>query len=249
MCRKLSKRSRKNGVYGAAVECVDWSTGAILNEMKRLGIDENTLIIMTSDNGGTPRGSNGPLRGTKGTTWEGGQRVPCVMRWKETLPSGVSCSSIASAIDFLPTFVNLAGGTVPEERTIDGVDIGALLKGDMTEQPRSTFLYCHKDRIEAVRKGKYKLHLRKCQGSEPGEDEVPELYDLERDLSESTDISEDYPQIVSELTKMIQTARRDLGDSSMGIEGSGVRPIGRVDHPRPLTVYHPDHPYIVAEYD
>ena len=243
------EKKSENGVYGAAVECIDWSTGAILAEMKRLGIDEDTLIIMTSDNGGTPRGSNGPLRGTKGTTWEGGQRVPCVMRWKETIPSGITCSSIASAIDFLPTFVNLTGGAVPEEQPIDGVDISALLKGDRTEQPRNTFLYCHRNRIEAVRKGKYKLHLLKSEESTDSRDETPELYDLESDLSESIDISEDHPQIVSELREIIETARRELGDSSMGIEGRGVRPIGRVDDPKPLTVYDPDHPYMVAEYD
>ncbi|MBT7913365.1 sulfatase, partial [Candidatus Bathyarchaeota archaeon] len=139
-------RNAGGDAYRAAVEHVDWSVGVLVDELRRQGLEENTLIVFTSDNGSRAMppsgGSNAPLRGRKGQTWEGGQRVPCIMRWKGTIPEGRECASLVAAADFLPTFVNLAGGDIPESPTIDGVDLGCLLEGNTSATPRELFFYC-----------------------------------------------------------------------------------------------------------
>lgn len=235
-----------NGRYGAGVECVDWATGVLLNELRRLGLDEHTLVIFTSDNGSRSRGeggSNAPLRGTKGTTWEGGQRVPCIMRWPGTIPAGQTSNAIVSSIDLLPTLAGLAEAAVPDDRSIDGVDIrGLMLDAASAEAPRDTFLYYFKDNLDAIRCGKWKLHVRK------GEEEIRELYDLEADCGETENVYDANPDVVRELEAKLDDARRDLGDAATGAEGH-CRPIGQVDRGRPLTDYDPTHPYICAEYD
>ena len=120
-----------NGPYGAAVECIDWSVGVLMHELKRLGLDERTLMIFTSDNGsrGDRGGSNLPLKGGKFNTWEGGLRVPCIMRWPGTIPAGTVSSEIVTSMDFLPTLARLAGAEPPAERIIDGKDVAALMTG------------------------------------------------------------------------------------------------------------------------
>ena len=125
-------RESENGVYGAAVACIDWVTDVLLHELKALGLDDNTLVLFTSDNGSRARdegGSNGPLRATKGTTWEGGQRVPLIARWPGRIPAGTTCSELTLSMDFYPTLANLAGAALPDDRIIDGKDMGPLLSG------------------------------------------------------------------------------------------------------------------------
>ena len=121
-----------NGPYGAAVECIDWSVGVLMHELKRLGLDERTLVIFTSDNGsrGDRGGSNQPLKGGKFNTWEGGLRVPCIMRWPGTIPAGTVSSEIVTSMDFLPTLARLAGAEPPADRIIDGKDVAALMTGE-----------------------------------------------------------------------------------------------------------------------
>ncbi len=236
----------RNGRYGAAVEAIDWSAGVLLYELKRLGLDDNTLVIFTSDNGsrGDLGGSNGPLSGGKATTWEGGQRVPCIARWPGQIPAGSTCSEIATAMDFLPTFAKLAGSEAPTDRIIDGKDIRPLLLGE--EGARSqyeAFFYAIGNHVEAVRVGKWKLHVHKRR------EEFHALHNLETDIGETTDVSAENPEIVEDLTARLAAHRRDVGDTLTGVEGANCRPIGRVANPKPLTEYDPDCPYICAEYD
>jgi arylsulfatase A len=240
-------RESKNGRYGGAVACVDWAASVLLHELRELGLDENTLVVFTSDNGSRCRdegGSNGPLRGTKGTTWEGGQRVPCVMRWPAGIPAGSECRGLSSSMDLFPTLAEMAGAQVPTDRTIDGRSILPLMRsGGQDPSPRETLFYYRLNNLEAVRKHNWKLHFRKA-------DQVMcELYDLDADPGETTDLAEQRPDIVAELTDVADAARQDLGDEATGVEAHDVRPIGRVESPDTLTHYDPDHPYIIAMYD
>ena len=241
-------RESVNGRYGAAVECVDWSMATILHELGALGLADNTLVIFTSDNGSRANGeggSNAPLRGTKGTTWEGGQRVPCVMRWPDGIPAGQVRDEIVTSMDLLPTLLRLAGAEPPDDRTIDGLDVSALLAGGHPDEALTgrAFCYYHREAVEAVRVGRWKLHVRK--------DELPcrLLFDLVSDPGELLDVASAHPEVVTRLEEVVESFRADLGDSSRGIEGSGRRPVGRVPDPRPLTSFDPTHPYIEALYD
>ncbi len=239
-------KTSRNGSYGAAVESIDWSVGVLMHELEEAGLTGNTIMVFTSDNGsrGSFGGSNKPLNGRKGTTWEGGQRLPCIVRWPGTVPAGDTCSEIASSIDFLPTFARLAGGEEPRDRTIDGRDIFPLMRGDEgATSPHDAFFYYIRDDLEAVRSGRWKLFV--ARGGEP----ITELYDLAEDIGEKNDVAEAHPDVVRELQAKAQAMREDIGDTVTGIAGENCRPIGTVSDPKPLTEYDPDHPYIVAEYD
>ncbi len=243
-----------NGAYGAAVESIDWATGVLLDELEALGIADDTIVIFTSDNGslgdnpppwGSPEplgGSNGPLRGTKGTTWEGGQRVPGIVRWPVRIGPGRVSDEIVTAMDLYPTLAALGGGSVPDDRIIDGRDIQALWFDD-APSPHEAFFYYWMNELHAVRSGDWKLHFAKR------DEEHRALYNLVDDLGETTDVSADHPEVVARLEALAETARADLGDSRLDRQGSGVRPIGRVDDPQPLTSFDADHPYFMAEYD
>ena len=253
--RRFLKSSR-NGPYGAAVECIDWATGVLLGELARLGLEENTLVIFTSDNGSNGRngGSNLPLRGHKGTTWEGGMRVPCIVRWPGTVPAGRECAEPAGSIDLLPTFARLGGTRPASDRIIDGKDILPLVVGEEgAKSPRDAFLYYFRNQLDAVRSGKWKLFVgrvdRPPDGGKRRRMAVEELYDLESDVGETSNVFDQHPDVVEELTKMAEAARRDIGDEGTGVTGENCRPSGRVAEGRPLTEYDPKHPYIVAMYD
>ena len=239
-------KQSENGRYGGAVEHIDWSMAVILNELQRLGLDDDTLVVFTSDNGarGDNGGSNAPLRGRKGTTWEGGQRVPCLMRFPGSIPAGIVNSEIVTAMDFLPTFAGLAGANVPSDRAIDGKDIRPLMFGASgTVSPHRVFFYYSGENIEAVRLGKWKLHIRKRNV------EIRELYDLEADIGETHNLYDRHPDVVKALEAEIQACREDIGDKAVETEGANCRPIGVVENPEPLTTYDPHHPYIIAMYD
>lgn len=246
-------RQSANGGYGGAVECIDWVAGVIFDELRRQGLDDNTIVIFTSDNGSRARGeggSNAPLRGTKGTTWEGGQRVPCLVRWPGKVPADRVMDELVTSMDFMPTLAKFAGTMPPQDRTIDGKDITALLLG--SEDPCSThecFWYYRGDRLEAVRKGKWKLHFYKSGPYDEPERVMEELYDLASDVAESRNVYDRHPDVVAELTELAEATRRELGDTLTGVEGSARRPVGQVANPRPLTTYDVNHPYIVACYD
>ncbi len=240
-------RNSKNGRYGGAVECIDWSTGVLCHELEELGIGENTIVIFTSDNGSRVRGeggSNDPLRGTKGTCWEGGMRVPCIMRWPARIAPKGTRSQMVNAMDFLPTLAAAAGAEVPEDRAIDGKDIGPVLFGNEPESPHDAFFYYRQNgNLEAVRAGKWKLFV--CRDDEA----VCELYNLDEDVSESTDVAGQHPDVVAELEGKIRSCRKDIGDSAREMEGANCRPSGLAEDARPLTEYDENHPYIIAEYD
>jgi arylsulfatase A-like enzyme len=240
------KQQSQNGSYGAAVECIDWTTGVLLNELRHLGLEKNTLIVFTSDNGSrNDTGvSSGPLRGKKGTTWEGGMRVPCIMYWPGTIPANTICDEVVSSIDFLPTFSHLAGANIPEDRMIDGHNISSLMFGEPgAVSPHEAFFYYRMNHLEAVRVGAWKLHFRKNQ------DVVQELYNLQQDIGETTNVYQDHPEIVREIEQYAQKCRADLGDMATGDLGSGCRSVGRVDNPRELTHFDAEHPYYMAMYD
>ena len=255
----------ENGDYGACVAGVDWVTKVLMDELRRQGLDDDTLVIFTSDNGSRMQdqgGSNGKLRGIKGTTWEGGLRVPCIMRWPSKIPAGVVRSDITSSIDFLPTLAGITGADVPQDRIIDGTDISSLMfTGDDVTPPRDTFFYYMGNRLEAVRKGKWKLHvsreLRAHQQtgvvSQAVIDEnagtVPGLFDLESDIGETTNVYDNHPDVVADLLALAQACRVDIGDEATGVAGSNIRLAARVNNPETLTHYDPEHPYIYAEYD
>jgi len=232
-----------NWAYGDCVEELDWSTGEIIRALQWHGLDENTLVIFLSDNG-TPLdhgGTNAPLRGWGYSTWEAGMRVPCVMRWPGTIPAGVDCSQLATTMDFLPTFARMAGTTEPQDRVIDGHDIMPLLRNDEGAQsPCEAFFYYFMDQLQAVRSGRWKLHLARDdrrvfgRGREVPPEGQPLLYDMIEDMGETSNLAADHPDVVQRLTALAQEMRDDLGDTDH--EARGRRPAGWVDDPKPLMM-------------
>jgi len=244
---KFKGKSTK-GLFGDVMMELDWSMGMIRKTLKELKLDKNTLLIVTSDNGpwlnyGNHAGSAGGFREGKGTTFEGGHRVPCIMEWRGTIPAGKIVNSIAAGIDILPTIVEATGAKTPIQK-IDGVSLMANLKGDLNVSPRETFLfYYRKNNLEAIRYKNWKLVFdhpgRTYIGFAPGADGIPGsvdeqfmhnsgLYDLGRDPGERYNVMAAYPEIVAQLQSMADEARKDLGDDLTKTEGANRRDIGRL---------------------
>jgi arylsulfatase len=238
------KGKSDRGIFGDVLTELDWSVGQIMKELKDQGLDENTIVIFTSDNGpwlnyGDHAGSSGGFREGKGTSFEGGQRVPAIIRWPGVVPAGRVSNKLLSNIDILPTLVKLTGAKLPKEK-IDGIDFTDLLRGDDTKTPRENFLYYYrKNSLEAVRKDNWKLVFahpgRTYEGSLPGKDGQPgpapenhdfpvALYNLARDPGERYDVFTQNPEIVAELEKIAESAREDLGDDLQKRTGKNVRP-------------------------
>ena len=235
----------ERGLYGDVVREIDWSVGQILQTLSRLKLDDNTLVIFTSDNGpwlsyGAHAGSAKPLREGKGTAWEGGVREPCVMRWPGKIPAGTESHELAATIDLLPTIAKLAGAELPT-RKIDGLDIGPLLSGDpAAKTPHEAYWYYWGDGLHAIRSGKWKLHFPHAyvHVDVPGQEGLPgklsqpktelALYDLDADIGESTDLAAQHPEVVARLTALAEVARDDLGDSLLKRPAKNVRPAGRL---------------------
>ena len=238
-------RASENGDYGACVEEIDWAAKAIMHKLDEEGLSDDTLVIFTSDNGGRGDhgGSNYPLRGAKQSTWEGGMRVPCIMRWPGHIPAGRKCGNLFASIDFLPTIMALCGFEKPETAEIDGLNLSGLVLGVPGSKGRDTLFYYKQNDLEAVRCGEWKLHVRK------NGEEASLLYNLKTDISEEFNVYDDEPEVVSRLKDAMDACRADLGDASSGMAGKLVRPAGRVENPKPLTCYDENHPYIVSMYD
>jgi arylsulfatase A-like enzyme len=229
----------QNGKYGDWIEEVDASTGTILKTLKDLNLDQNTLVIFTSDNGsnGGNGGSNSPFKGAKGTTDEGGMRVPCVMRWPEKIPAGTTCDQLVSTLDILPTFISLAGGKVPGDRKIDGHDISDLLFGkEGAQSPHEAFFYYHTTQLQAVRSGKWKLVLPQSEKFTGWSKKIKgsplQLFDLEADPGEKNNLAKSNAGVVTRLMSYVKSAREDLGDGTKA--GKGQRPAGWVEKGTPL---------------
>lgn len=215
----------KRGLYGDAAEEVDWSTGEILDTLKRLGLDDNTMVVFTSDNGPwlvkkDDGGSALPLRDGKGTTYDGGVRVPCVVRWPGNIPAGSVCGEMVSEMDILPTLARLAQAPVAMDRIIDGKDIWPLMsgaKGAVT--PHESLFFYRANKLQAMRSGKWKLIL-------PQDGAPAALYDLDADIGETKDLSASYPSVVARLSTLAEKCREDLGDAITGRVGKNCRKPG-----------------------
>jgi arylsulfatase A len=211
-----------NGLLGDWIQEVDWSVGQVLGALRELQLDRNTLVLFVSDNGGPVNqgATNLPLRGSKGSTLEGGIRVPGIAWWPGRIPAGTSTPAITAMLDVLPTVAKLAGAVLPPGRKIDGVDLWPVLSGAPTAPPRDHYLYYRGLTLEAVRSGPWKLHLAKG-----------ELYQLDDDVGEATNVAAAHPAIVQRLTALADATKADLGRDGVG---PGCRPLGRVDRPEPL---------------
>lgn len=230
-----------NAEYGDSVEELDWSAGEVLAALQRLGLEQQTLVVFTSDNG-SPKGhggSNAPLRGWGYSTWEGGMRVPCVMRWPGTIPAGSTCSELCTTMDLLPTFATLAGTHAPTDRVIDGQDIRPLLTAEPgASSPYEAFFFYHMEQLQAVRSGQWKLHLpreqrRSFHAEDAGRIDTM-LFDVVADPGETTNVAGEHPDIVRRLTELAETARDDLGDTDR--PGKGLRPAGTYPKPTPRVL-------------
>jgi len=223
-----------NGRYGDSIEEIDFSVGQIIDALRKLDLDERTLIIFTSDNG-TPQGhggSNAPLVGWGYSTMEGGMRVPCIARWPGIVSAGTTCDELCTTMDLLPTFVRLAGTEPSMDRIIDGKNVRHLLAGKPgAESPYEVFYYYMADQLQAIRSGKWKLHLPLKRFSGKCASRPMKLVDLSRDIRETTDLSQQHPEVVEKLLAWAEKAREDLGD--LGRKGRGQRPAGFVQHPTP----------------
>ncbi|MGE3172082.1 MAG: sulfatase [Planctomycetota bacterium] len=237
------------GLFADVVMEIDWSVGQILDALEEHGLSRDTLVVFTADNGpwlsyGDHAGSALPLREGKGTMWEGGYREPTLMRWPGRIPAGTTCDRLASTIDLLPTVAALVGADLPDH-PIDGKDIRALLFGeDGAVSPHAAF-YCYYagGQLQAVRDQRWKLvfphRYRTLQGRPGGAGGKPtgyahadcglELYDLQNDVGETTDVAAEHPDVVERLQRFAAAARADLGDTLQDQQGAGRRPHGRLE--------------------
>jgi arylsulfatase len=241
------KGKSKQGLYGDVMMEIDQSVGDVITTLRELNLEEETLVILTSDNGpwinyGNHAGSTGGLREAKATTFEGGNRVPCIMYRKNKIAPGTICNLLASTIDIFPTIAELSNAPLPKH-TIDGVSLTWILDGRATESPRRFFAYYfHKNDLEAVTDGIFKLifpHKHRTYGAFPSgadgkggkteniEITMPELYDLRRDPGERYNVIEQYPEAVSRLTAFADSMRRELGDDLTASKGANRRPLGK----------------------
>jgi arylsulfatase A len=241
------KGKSQQGLYGDVMMEIDWSVGEILEALRRCRIEDNTLVVFTSDNGpwlsyGNHAGSIGPLREGKGTTWEGGVRVPCIMRWPDRMPAGHVCDEPVMTIDILPTIAGLIGAELPHHK-IDGKSIWPLMSGQAgaTSPHDVLYFYYHQNDLEALRAGQWKLvlpHKYRSLTGRPGRDGKPagythptcrlELYDLKRDIGEQHNVIGQHPQLVKRLQALAERARDDLGDNLTDRKGKNARPAGKV---------------------
>ncbi|MBI4624274.1 MAG: sulfatase [Verrucomicrobia bacterium] len=245
------KGKSERGLYGDVIMEIDWSVGEVLRAIDRNGLSDNTLVIFTSDNGpwlnfGTHAGSTGPLREGKGTAWEGGTRVPCIMRWPGKFAAGTTSDDMVMTIDLFPTIAALTGAKLPEHK-IDGLDVWPILTGRKgAKNPHDGYaFYYQQNQLQAVATGdgRWKLYLphtyRSLAGGPGGTEgrsvpygnrtvDQPQLYDLQADLGETSDIAAAHPEIVQRLLAFADKTRDDLGDALLKRTGRGVRPADRV---------------------
>ncbi|MGS2738882.1 sulfatase family protein [Sinomicrobium sp. M5D2P17] len=238
----------ERGLYGDVIMEIDWSVGEILRTLKKQGLDQNTLVIFTSDNGpwlsyGDHAGSAYPFREGKGTSWEGGQREPFIARFPGKLPENKTIGTPVMAIDLFPTIASLTNSTLPKHK-IDGKNVWDILTGKTDENPHEAYYFYYKvNELHGVRYKDWKLYFphnyRTMEGQEPGRGGLPgkyryvdlremELYDLATDSTETRNVAEKHPEIVEKIVQLANTKRQELGDNLLQIEGSGNRAPGKV---------------------
>ena len=247
----------EHGIYGDVISEIDWSVGQILQKLDELGLDENTIVFFTSDNGpqvwegsesgwvwtpendgretrgeiGYRSGSTGPLSGRKNTTWEGGMRVPMIARWPGRIPAGTVSHELATTMDLLPSIAAITGSSLPDDVRIDGYDIRPLLMdAPGATTPYVAFYYYRDDRLQAVRSGQWKLHVYRPEWEDEDDRGArePLLFDLVADVAETNDLASQHPSVVEQLESLAEAARADLGDAATDREGRNVRPVGRL---------------------
>ena len=242
------KGKSEQGLFGDVMMEIDWSIGEIMQTLQALNLEENTLVILTSDNGpwanyGNHAGSAAGLREAKATTFDGGNRIPCIMYWKGVTQPGTTCNRLATNMDIFPTMAEITGAALPE-RTIDGVSLLPLIQGDQTATPRSVFAYYYrKNDLEAITDGAFKLvfpHEYVTYGAfVPGNDGQPgkltnvnlkeaELYDLRRDPGERYNVMTQYPEAAKQLMLEADKIREQLGDNLTQTQGTENRAPGLV---------------------
>lgn len=237
----------QRGIFGDAVMEIDWSVGQVLGAIEDIGVERNTLVVFTSDNGpwmsyGTHAGKATPLREGKGTMWEGGYREPTLMWWKGKIPAGTTCDTFCSSIDLLPTVASLVGGELPDHK-IDGHDITDLMMGEENGvSPHGSFACYYGHSLCAVRNERFKLvfphKYRTLNGHPGGAGGLPigyknqmaklALYDLDNDIGETTDVSSMHPDVVKQLEMAAAAYRIEMGDRLTKAEGNAIRPAGKM---------------------
>lgn len=242
----MFKGKSQNGPWGDSIEEIDWSTGQILDRLKKHGIDQHTLVVWLSDNGAPmapdmsspARGTNRPLHGRGYTTSEGAFRSPTIMYWPGRVQPGTTCTEVATTLDLLPTLARLAGAEIPD-RTIDGLDIRPLIFSTAgARSPHEAFYYYSRDQLQAVRRGPWKLflpldsfdrhpHFKRGGGTEPL------LFHVVDDIGSTVNAAAEYPDVVARLTRLAEVVRNELGDRDR--PGTGQRPPGQISRqPVPL---------------
>jgi len=215
------KGKSANGLYGDVIEELDWGIGQVLDKLKELNLEENTIIVFSSDNG--PWLTEGPMGGVatplfqgKGTTWEGGQRVPAIIRWKGTIPANTVYDQLTTMLDWFPTFATLAGAKTPTDKIIDGKDISPVLLNPSIKEERE-FPFIEFGKVIAYRKGDWKLILP--ENKRPGNywvADVPAhdtlLFNLRQDIGEQIDVSALHPEKVRELTEALEAFKETIKD-------------------------------------
>jgi len=208
------------GLYGDVVETIDWSVGEVLATLQRLGLDGNTIVIFTSDNGPWFEGSPGPFRDRKGSSWEGGQRVPFIAKWVGTIPGGLVSNEPAMNIDIFPTLVKLAGGDLPTDRPIDGKNILPMLTDGATSPHEVLYLF-DRDRIAGVRSGQWKLVVEsQYRAAVPSFDNSDSyygpnglLFDVQRDPSETYSFTREFPEVVEQMRVLLIEGQKKYGST------------------------------------
>ncbi len=236
------KGKSKAGPYGDFIQAMDWSVGEVTKTLRDLHLDDHTMVIFASDNG--PLDHRMPeleklygdaakvtrgdefLRGGKGSSWEGGVRVPCIVKWDGKTAQGRQVNELTAGIDWLPTLATIAGAGAPNDRIIDGKDITPLIVNSIARSPHDVFYYYRGNALEAVRSGQWKLHL----AHDTRKGKVPEqLFNLDGDVREQHDAAKEQPQVVADLEALAEQARDDLGDSNQNREGHNRRAPGRAE--------------------
>lgn len=236
------------GLYADVITEIDFSVGRILDALEKNGISENTIVVFTSDNGpwlsyGEHAGESGIYREGKGTAWEGGQRVPCIVKYPHEISAGTVIDEPLMGIDWLPTFADLTNSKLSSNK-IDGKNIWPLLTSETNKSPHEAlFFYYKQNELHAVRSGDWKLYFprsyRSLNGRPGGKDGIPvkydqnivsenELYNLKIDPKELNNVLNNYPEIVNKLQKMGENARYDLGDNLTKVKGAGTREVGKI---------------------